>query len=121
MSSPPNGPQFLNKSKPLPSEKFRVLKVLNTLTKHFTNCWEREKSNSSKLTYYNKNKKKLPVKVTLTSQKDFPFVIICDLYSGLYTAPVRRIYGLYMAYSRPSYGLYTAYERPIDGPHKTLT
>ena len=49
VSSSSNGPQLSNKSKPLPSEKFRVLKVLNS--KH------PETSNSSKLSYYNNIKK----------------------------------------------------------------
>ena len=75
VSSSSNGPQLSNKSKPLPSEKFRVFKVLNTLTKHFTNCWDHEKSNSSKLSFTTISRKNLPVKFILTSRKDFPVVI----------------------------------------------
>ena len=71
VSSSSNGPQLSNKSKPLPSEKFRVLKVLNTLTKHFTNCWDHEKSNSSKLSYYNNIKKKFAREVYLDVTKGF--------------------------------------------------
>ena len=71
VSSSSNGPQLSNKSKPLPSEKFRVLKVLNTLTKHFTNCWDHEKSNSSKLSFYNNIKKKFAREVYLDVTKGF--------------------------------------------------
>ena len=71
VSSSWNGPQLSNKSKPLPSEKFRVLKVLNTLTKHFTNCWDHEKSSSSKLSYYNNIKKKFAREVYLDITKGF--------------------------------------------------
>ena len=71
VSSSPNGPQFFKKGKPLPSAKFRVLKVLNTLTKHFTICLEHKTSNWSKLSYYNNHKKKFAREVYLDVTKGF--------------------------------------------------
>ena len=45
-------------AKPLPSKCFRSSHVLNCLKDHFKNCWEYEKSRSSKLSFYHSIKSK---------------------------------------------------------------
>ncbi len=42
----------LQTAKPLPSQKFRVYRIIEILQQHFVNAWEHEKSNSSKLSFY---------------------------------------------------------------------
>ena len=42
----------LKPAKPLPSKQFRPGHVLSYLKEHFKNCWEYEKSKSSKLSFY---------------------------------------------------------------------
>ena len=44
------------KAKPIPCKKFRVNDILHSLTKHFIDCWENDKSNSPKLIFYNSHK-----------------------------------------------------------------
>jgi sorting nexin-29 len=46
-----------NLATPLPSKRFRVGNILQTLSTHFKNCWMYEKTNSSKLEYYHGVKK----------------------------------------------------------------
>ena len=60
-----------NKSKPLPSKKFRVQKIVDNVKKHFVDCWNFEKSNSSKLSFYNKIKNKFAREVYLDVIKGF--------------------------------------------------
>ena len=60
-----------SKSKPLSSKKFRVHKILDNLKKHFVDCWNLEKSNSSKLSFYNKVKCKFAREVYLDVIKGF--------------------------------------------------
>ena len=66
-------PSILNlpKAVPLRSEKFRVQTIVNTLSNHFTNCWEHEKSNSTKLTFYHSCKKKFGKEIYLDVTKGF--------------------------------------------------
>ena len=42
----------LNSVKPLPSRKFRVKNIMNSLTDHFVECWKHEKAISNKLSFY---------------------------------------------------------------------
>ena len=63
--------EFLNKAKPLPSKKFRVQTILKTLQNHFIDCWELEKSNSNKLSFYHEHKNKFGREVYLDVVKSF--------------------------------------------------
>ena len=42
----------LESIKPLESKRFRIQKIIGILTEHFKNCWEHQKSTSSKLSFY---------------------------------------------------------------------
>lgn len=57
--------------KPLPSRKFRVQNIIKSLTDHFIECWKYEKSNSSKLSYYNTCKTKFAREPYLDISKGF--------------------------------------------------
>ena len=57
--------------KPLPSRKFRVQNIIKSLTDHFIECWEHEKSSSSKLSFYNVCKKKFAKEPYLDVSKGF--------------------------------------------------
>ena len=59
------------KSKPIPSKKFRVQTILEGIKKHFVDCWEYEKSNSSKLSFYNTVKSKFARETYLDVIKGF--------------------------------------------------
>ena len=61
----------LIKSKPMPSKKFRVQTILDQVKKHFVECWEYEKSNSSKLSFYNAAKNKFAREAYLDVIKGF--------------------------------------------------
>ena len=61
----------LTKAQPLPSEKFRVQKILSILSEHFVKCWEYEKSNSSKLSFYKSCKQKFGKESYLDDTKGF--------------------------------------------------
>ena len=61
----------LTKAKPLPSEKFRVQNIFNILTDHFVQCWEHEKSNSSKLSFYHTHKSKFARETYLDEIRGF--------------------------------------------------
>ena len=50
----------LENVRPLPSEKFRVKNVIDKLSNKFTQCWQFEKSVSSKLSFYDSVKQKFP-------------------------------------------------------------
>ena len=56
---------------PLPSRKFRVQNIIRSLTDHFIECWKYEKSNSSKLSFYNVCKKKFAREPYLDVSKGF--------------------------------------------------
>ena len=58
-------------AKPLPSKKFRIQKIVDTLRNHFKRCWEHEKSNSSKLSFYHQHKSKFAREVYLDETKGF--------------------------------------------------
>ena len=66
---PPNS--YSTKSLPTASKKFRVQKVIEKLQKHFTDCWHYEKSNSSKLSFYNKIKNKFARESYIDAVKGF--------------------------------------------------
>ena len=57
--------------KPLPSKKFRTQRIFNILTDHFVKCWDHEKSNSSKLSFYNSCKQKFAREAYLDNSKGF--------------------------------------------------
>ena len=60
--------------RPLLSEKFRVKNVIDELSNKikFTQCWQFEKSVSSKLSFYDSVKQKLARETYLDSSKGFP-------------------------------------------------
>ena len=60
-----------NSVKPLPSRKFRVKNIMNTLTDHFEDCWKHEKSKSAKLSFYNTCKSKFAREPYLDVTKGF--------------------------------------------------
>ena len=60
-----------NRSKPLPSKKFRVQTIMHNLQHHFTECWQYEKSNSTKLSFYNNIKNKFARESYLDAVKGF--------------------------------------------------
>ena len=61
----------LPKAIPLPSKKFRVENITNTIKKHFIQCWEHEKSNSSKLSFYHSQKVKFSRELYIDEVKGF--------------------------------------------------
>ena len=61
----------LVKAKPLPSKKFRVQNIVTTLENHFIQCWEHEKCNSSKLSFYNTHKIKFARETYIDEVKGF--------------------------------------------------
>ncbi len=60
-----------NSVKPLPSTKFRVKNIIKTLTDHFIECWEHEKSKSTKLSFYDTCKNKFARETYLDVTKGF--------------------------------------------------
>ena len=58
-------------AKPLPSKKFRMQRILRILSKHFANCWQYEKSTSTKLSFYNSCKQKFGREAYLDTSKGF--------------------------------------------------
>ena len=73
---------YSQKLKPLPSKKFRVGKVLETLKSFFTSCWEQVKSTSPKLEFYHSVKEKF--------YKE-PYLDICKGFSRRYSTTKLRI------------------------------
>ena len=61
----------LEKAKPLPSKKFRVQKIIGSLNDHFVQCWEYEKSKSSKLSFYHSLKNKFAREMYIDCVKGF--------------------------------------------------
>ena len=61
----------LVKAKPLPSKKFRVEYITNTLRNHFIQSWEHEKCNSSKLSFYNIHKIRFEREIYIDEVKGF--------------------------------------------------
>ena len=67
----PNHLSNLEKAKPLPSKKFRVQNIINNLNNHFMQCWEYEKSISTKLTFYHLHKLKFARETYIDNIKGF--------------------------------------------------
>ena len=61
----------LEKAKPLPSKKFRVQNIISCLNNHFIQCWEHEKSNSSKLSFYHIHKNKFAREMYIDNVRGF--------------------------------------------------
>ena len=61
----------LTAAKPLPCKKFRTQKIIDNLRNHFRKCWEHEKCNSSKLSFYHEHKSKFAREVYLDETKGF--------------------------------------------------
>ena len=57
---------------PLPSKRYRINKISDTLCTHFKTCWEYEKSISSKLSFYHSVKKKFARESYLDTVNKFP-------------------------------------------------
>ena len=60
-----------NGARMLPSGKFRVQNVIKTVSDHFIACWEKEKSVSTKLSFYNECKHKFARESYLDVTKGF--------------------------------------------------
>ena len=60
-----------NKENPLPSKQFRIHHIMNSLTVHFKQCWEHEKSISPKLSFYHLCKTKFGKETYLDTSKGF--------------------------------------------------
>ena len=70
------------KLKPVPSKKFRVGKVIETLKNFFTSCWEQLKSTSPKLEFYHSVKEKFCKE---------PYLDLCKGFSRRYSTTQLRI------------------------------
>ena len=70
------------KLKPVESKKFRVGKVMETLKKHFTQCWELSKSSSPKLEFYHS------IKGNFNKE---PYLDFCKGFSRRYSTTKLRI------------------------------
>ena len=62
----------LENVRPLPSEKFRVKNVIDKLSNKFAQCWQFEKSVSSKLSFFDSVKQKIARETYLDSSKRIP-------------------------------------------------
>ena len=63
--------QELQKSKPMSSKFFRARTIEKILNNHFVKCWEYEKSQSPKLSFYHLNKHKFAREAYLNDTKGF--------------------------------------------------
>ena len=73
----------LNQSiKPLYSEKFRIPKIIEALTNQFKECWQYQKSISSKLSFYHS------IKHTFNRE---PYLYLCKGFSRRYSTTKLRI------------------------------
>ncbi len=70
------------KIKPLKSKKYRVYKIIENLTEHFKQCWEHQKSTSSKLSFYHSIKTRFGRE---------PYLDLCKGFSRRYSATKLRI------------------------------